>query len=74
MARRTHTSSAVKNRWNQAHYDRFTVTIYKGAGEIIDKLAEPYDSKSEYIRHLINEDAKKRGFGDISEKLGGGGN
>lgn len=71
--RRTFTSTAVKNRWNAKHYDRFSVTVYKGSAEIVDKLAEPYGSRSEYIRHLINEDAQKRGFGDISGKLGGGG-
>lgn len=70
--RKTVTSTAVKNRWNRKHYDRFTLTVYKGGGELIAQLAEPYGSKSEYIRRLINEDAKKRGFGDISGKIGGG--
>lgn len=37
---KTYTSTEVKSRYNNKHYDRLTVTLPKGSGELLKKKAE----------------------------------
>ena len=72
--RKTHTSTAVKNRWNKKHYDVVSFSVTKGAREEIKQLAEILGmSMAEYIRHLIISDAEKNGKNDVIPSLRGGG-
>lgn len=73
--KKSKTSTAVKARWNRAHYDTVQFTVAKGTKEIVDNLAKQLGmSRAEYIRHLIIADAKKRENVDISALIGGGAN
>ncbi len=40
MARKTFTSSAVKTRWNNRHYDRVVLLLPKGDKEVLQRMAE----------------------------------
>ena len=40
MARKTYTSSAVKTRWNNKHYDRVVLLLPKGDKELLGQMAE----------------------------------
>ena len=40
MARKTYTSSAVKTRWNNKHYDRVVLLLAKGEKEVLARMAE----------------------------------
>lgn len=72
--RKTHTSAAVKDRWNKAHYDQVTFRCKIGGKEMIKDLAEENgQTLAEYIRRLILQDAQIRGKTDVVELLGGGG-
>jgi hypothetical protein len=52
--RKTHTSSAVKNRYNAKAYDRITLVVKKGEKKKIQKLAEKADlSVNAYITAAI---------------------
>lgn len=74
MSRKTVTSSEVKDRWNRNHYDQILFRTGNGGRLAIDRMAEVRGmSRAEYLRHLVIEDAKKAGYGDISAILGGGG-
>lgn len=74
MARRTTTSSAVKDRWNRNHYDQITFRTAIGGREAIQLMAELHGlSMAEYIRQLVIKDAESHGKPGISGILGGGG-
>lgn len=74
MARKTYTSTAVKQRWNRKHYDSITFTVQKGARSEVQELAESAGvSVSEYIRQAIKEKAEKDGKIEILQILRGGG-
>ena len=74
MARKTYTSSAVKERYNRKHYDRITFHCPKGGSEILKIAAEAAGmTKAAYIRNLILKDAQERGLTDVVKVLGGGG-
>lgn len=74
MSRKTYTSPEVKDRWNRAHYEQVQLRVAKGGRETVQQLALAAGmSTAAYLRHLIISDAKSRGFGDISAKIGGGG-
>lgn len=54
----SYTSTEVKARWNAAHYDRLSIVLPKGSNELLKQYAnEQGMSVSEYIRHLIAQDA-----------------
>lgn len=58
--KKTKTSAAVKNRWNEKAYDRINLTVPKGEKEIIRAYAEANgESVNGYINRLIAEDMKK---------------
>lgn len=40
MARKTYTSSAVKTRWNNRHYDRVVLLLPKGDKDVLTRMAE----------------------------------
>lgn len=52
----SNTSSAVKNRWNKAHYKQITVQLDK---ELVllweNKIKQQGISKSEFIRNAIKK-------------------
>jgi len=74
MARKTHTSSEVKNRWNRKHYDQVNIRIPIGSKHLLqDMLEERGLSMAGYIKLLIQQDAQKCGYTELSERLGGGG-
>lgn len=74
MGRRTVTSCEVKDRWNREHYDQIQFRTGNGGREAIQTMAAMHGlSVAAYIRHLVIEDAKATGNGDISAILGGGG-
>lgn len=74
MARKTHTSTEVKQRWNKMHYDSITFTVQKGARSEVQELAESGGvSVSEYIRQAIREKAERDGKSEILQILRGGG-
>lgn len=71
--RKTYTSSAVKNRWNKKHYDQISVRVPIGSKVEIQKMLEERgDTMAGYIKRLIIEDAKTKGYNAVSEALGGG--
>lgn len=54
---KTYTSTEVKNRWNEKHYDRIGLCVPKGSGDRIKSYAEQQGkSVSEYLRGLIIAD------------------
>ena len=58
--RKTHTSAAVKNRYNSKTYDRIEIVVKKGDKDIIkQKAASKGMSVSEYITGLIYSDLDK---------------
>lgn len=58
--KKTKTSAAVKNRWNEKAYDRINLTVPKGKKEVIRAHAEANgESVNGYINRLIAEDMKK---------------
>jgi hypothetical protein len=73
--RKTYTSTAVKNRWNQKHYDVVRFHVPKGALEEIHKIAERHGmSIAAYMRHLIIADnPETQENGDIMPILRTGG-
>ena len=49
------TSAAVRNRWNQAHYDKICILIKKGDKEVLQKAAEAeHVSVSRFVVIAIN--------------------
>lgn len=60
------TSSTVKNRYNEKHYDRINLTVMQGQKDIIKAHAEVYDggSVNAFIQRAIKEtmerDSKKQ--------------
>ena len=40
MARKTYTSSAVKTRWNNKHYDRIVLLLPKGDKDVLGRMTE----------------------------------
>lgn len=74
MARKTHTSTEVKDRWNRDHYDQVHFRTGIGGREAIAAMAELRGmSIAEYLRHLVISDAAEAGKTEISAILGGGG-
>jgi predicted HicB family RNase H-like nuclease len=59
--RKTHTSTAVKRRYNAKAYDRFTISVKKGQKEEIQQYAQSMGmSMNGFIVNAI-EDAMKKG-------------
>lgn len=56
---KTHTSTAVKAKYNKKHYEQLSIVVPIGSRELIQRKATEagYSSTSEYIRHLIIADA-----------------
>lgn len=72
--RKTHTSSAVKDRYNRKHYEQVNFRVAQGGRAALQELAELHGlSVNAYVRHLIIADGKKLGKPEISAILGGGG-
>ena len=72
--RKTHTSSAVKDRYNRKHYEQIILRTANGGRAAIRQLAELHGmSVTEYIRHLVIADGERLGKSDISGIIGGGG-
>lgn len=56
MARKTTTSSAVKNRYNAKAYDRINLVVPKGQKDLIKTHAEARgESTNAFINRAINE-------------------
>ena len=54
----SYTSTETKARWNAKHYDQLSVVLPKGSAKLLKEHAnEQGMSVSEYIRHLIAQDA-----------------
>lgn len=54
----SYTSTEVKARWNAKHYDQLSIVLPKGSAKLIKEYANSQGmSASEYIRHLIAQDA-----------------
>lgn len=54
----SYTATDVKARWNAKHYDQMSIVLPKGSRDLIKRHAnEQGMSVSEYIRHLIAQDA-----------------
>lgn len=71
--RKTHTSSAVKDRYNRKHYEQVNFRVAQGGRAALQELAELHGlSVNAYVRHLIIADGKKLGKPEISAILGGG--
>lgn len=71
--RKTYTSPEVKNRWNKKHYETVSVLVPIGSKEEVQQLAEELGmSTSAYIRHLVLEDARRRGREAATLRGGGG--
>lgn len=71
--RKTHTSSAVKDRYNRKHYEQVILRTAAGGREAIQKQAKLRGlSVAAYLRHLVIIDGEKLGNNDISAILGGG--
>lgn len=63
-----------QNDWNREHYEKIGCMVKKGARAELKKIAEEQGlSLAAYIRHALIKAAKADGYGDISAKLGGGG-
>lgn len=74
MARKTRTSTTVKDRWNKKHYEQIMIRVPIGAKEEIQKLAETSGlSVAEYIRQAIRQKAEKEGRNNDIPTLRGGG-
>lgn len=70
---KTHTSTAVKNRYNSKHYDRIGFVVPAGSGERIKARAASLGlSVNEYMRHLIIADAPECIVYVQSDNTGGG--
>lgn len=60
MKRKTVTSAAVKNRYNEKAYDRIPVVVPKGEKEIIAAHAKAHDgSTNAFICRAIKETMKR---------------
>lgn len=70
---KTHTSTAVKAKYNKKHYEQLSIVVPIGSRELIQRKAieAGYSSTSEYIRHLIIADAPEC---ITFQDNGGGGN
>ena len=56
MARKTYTSTAVKTRWNNKHYDRVTVMLPKGFRErLADWVKQNGTTTNAYMNSVIRE-------------------
>ena len=55
MARKTHTRTAVKTRWNSRHYDRLFLFVKKGEKE---KIVEYAKSQGMSMNQLVNDAAR----------------
>ena len=54
----SYTSTETKARWNAKHYDQMSIIVPKGSRDLIKQYANSQGmSVSEYIRHLIAQDA-----------------
>lgn len=64
MARKTHTSSEVKRRYNEKHYDNILLVVKKGKKDIIKAAATSENlSVNGWINKVIDEKLH-----DISEE------
>lgn len=71
--RKTHTSSAVKDRYNRKHYEQIILRTANGGRAAIQELAELHGmSVTAYIRHLVIADGERCGKPEISAIIGGG--
>lgn len=54
------TSTKVKDRWNEAHYDRVALRVSKGEKEVYMRQAEEkgYKSLNSYIISLLEKDSE----------------
>ena len=58
--RKTHTSAAVKNRYNAKAYDRITIVVKKGDKGIIKSRADELGlSVIEYVTRMIYADINR---------------
>ena len=58
--RKTHTSAAVKNRYNAKAYDRITLVVKKGDKDIIKSRADELGlSVNEYVTRMIYADINR---------------
>ena len=57
MARKTYTSSKVKTRWNNKHYDRIVLLLPKGDKAVLDRMvkAKYGITKNAYGNMVIRE-------------------
>lgn len=56
------TSSAVKNRWNGAHYDRIYLIVKSGRKDIVQEAADREGiSVNEWINRAIRERLDEEG-------------
>lgn len=71
---KTYTSPEVKDRYNRKHYEQVIFRTGIGGRDAIKAMADLRGmSVAEYMRHLVIEDCKNAGNGDISAVIGGGG-
>jgi hypothetical protein len=67
-------SAEIKARWNAEHYDQMSVVVPKGSRDLIKQHANSLGmSISEYIRHLIAQDAPQCITAPYLNADGGGG-
>lgn len=72
--RKTHTSSAVKDRYNRKHYEQIILRTANGGRAAIQELADLHGlSVNSYLRHLVVVDGIAHGKPEISGIIGGGG-
>ena len=62
MAAKSKTSTAVKNRWNAANYDRIALVVLKGRKDIIKAHAAAQgESVNAFINRAIDETIERDG-------------
>lgn len=62
MERKTKTSAAVKNRYNEKAYDRINLVVPKGKKDLIKAHAETRgESTNAFINRAIDETIKRDG-------------
>jgi uncharacterized protein (DUF1778 family) len=60
MARKTHTSTAVKSRYNAKAYDRIVLTLKKGDAAMLAEYASSKgESRNAFILRAIDETIKR---------------
>ena len=60
MPRKTHTSTAVKARYNAKAYDRIVLTLKKGeAAKLTEYAAAQGESRNAFILRAIDETMKR---------------